>query len=393
MILCTIFCILELDYIIPFILNKLMRLNFLTLCLVLFSSLSFGQPTTWSPTTPYNKGEIVVEAGSSYVALQASTNQQPPNTTYWESLSDVAATLSISAEVLASLPTVTVASMLESLPGSTPADLNGSIGSTSVNLANLSTRGFVGTGDAQMIAGFVVSGTGSTTVTIRALGPTIAAAPFNVSGTISNPVLTIYDGNNNIVTSNDNYADHSSVSAVRASGKDNINSLEPAVQISVTPGNYSAVVSGANGATGVAIVEVYNENTSSTSVSLANLSTRGYVGSGDSQMIAGFVVSSSTTVTIRALGPTIAAAPFNVSGTISNPVLTIYDGNNNIVTSNDNYADHSSASAVRASGKDNINSLEPAVQISVTPGNYSAVVSGANGARGVAIVEVYDEGI
>ena len=69
----------------------------------------------------------------------------------------------------------------------------------------------------------------------------------------------------------------------------------------------------------VAIVEVYNENTSSTSISLANLSTRGYVGSGDSQMIAGFVVSSSTTVTIQ-LGPTIAAAPFNVSGTISNPV-------------------------------------------------------------------------
>ena len=117
----------------------------------------------------------------------------------------------------------------------------------------------MGTGDAQMIAGFVVSGTGSTTVTIRALGPTIAAAPFNVSGTISNPVLTIYDGSGNIVTSNDNYADHSSVSAVRASGKDNINSLEPAVQISVTPGNYSAVVSGANGARGVAIVEVYDE--------------------------------------------------------------------------------------------------------------------------------------
>ena len=366
-----------------------MRLVFLTLFYLFYISLSFAQPTTWNSTTSYTTGDLVVSGQSTYIAVQASTNQQPPNTSFWGDLAVAAANLNIPTEQVPNLSTDVI---LASLPNAAP-NSNGSIGSTSVNLANLSTRGFVGTGDAQMIAGFVVSGTGSTTVTIRALGPTIAAAPFNVSGTISNPVLTIYDGSGNIVTSNDNYADHSSVSAVRASGKDNINSLEPAVQISVTPGNYSAVVSGANGATGVAIVEVYNENTSSTSISLANLSTRGYVGSGDSQMIAGFVVSSSTTVTIRALGPTIAAAPFNVSGTISNPVLTIYDGNGNIVTSNDNYADHSSASAVAASGKDNINSVEPAVQISVTPGNYSAIVSGANGATGVAIVEVYDEGI
>ena len=60
MIWCTIFCILELDYIIPFILNKLMRLNFLTLCLILFSSLSFGQPTTWNSSVSYSTGDLVV---------------------------------------------------------------------------------------------------------------------------------------------------------------------------------------------------------------------------------------------------------------------------------------------------------------------------------------------
>jgi len=365
------------------------------LLLVLVTSLSslYAQPVTWDSSTSYSTGELVIVGTSTYVAeINVPANNTPPNTTYWKSLEETAASLTMTTDALAALPTTAVADLLATLPGAAPDANSSTGGGTSVNLANLSTRGYVGTGDSQMIAGFVVSGTGSTTVTIRALGPTIAAAPFNVSGTIANPVLTIYDGNGNIVTTNDNFADHSSASAVAASGKNNINALEPAVQISVSPGNYSAIVSGAGGSTGVAIVEVYNENTSSTTISLANLSTRGYVGTGDSQMIAGFVVSSSTTVTIRALGPTIAAAPFNVSGTISNPVLTIYDGSGNIVTTNDNFADHSSASAVAASGKDNINALEPAVQISVTPGNYSAIVSGAGGSTGVAIVEVYDEG-
>jgi len=363
-----------------------------TLFVLLFTSISSmnAQPVTWDSSTSYTTGALVIVGTSTYIATQSvPANNTPPNTTYWTNLSVAATELNVPVETVPSLDTATI---LASLPNAAPDANSTTGGSTSVNLANLSTRGYVGTGDSQMIAGFVVSGTGSTTVTIRALGPTIAAAPFNVSGTIANPVLTIYDGNGNIVTTNDNFADHSSASAVAASGKNNINALEPAVQISVTPGNYSAIVSGAGGSTGVAIVEVYNENTSSTTISLANLSTRGYVGTGDSQMIAGFVVSSSTTVTIRALGPTIAAAPFNVSGTISNPVLTIYDGSGNIVTTNDNFADHSSASAVAASGKDNINALEPAVQISVTPGNYSAIVSGAGGSTGVAIVEVYDEG-
>ena len=362
------------------------------LSLFTFYSLFAQAPALWNSTTSYSTGALVIVGTSTYIATQSvPADNTPPKTEFWTNLSVAATALNVPVETVPTLDTQTI---LNSLPSAAPdsSSSGGGGSSTSVNLANLSTRGYVGTGDAQMIAGFVVSGTGSTTVTIRALGPTIAAAPFNVSGTIANPVLTVYDGSGNIVTTNDNFADHSSASAVAASGKNNINSLEPAVQISVTPGNYSAIVSGAGGSTGVAIVEVYNENTSSTSISLANLSTRGFVGTGDSQMIAGFVVSSSTTVTIRALGPTIAAAPFNVSGTISNPVLTIYDGSGNVVTTNDNFADHSSASAVAASGKNNINSLEPAVQISVTPGNYSAIVSGAAGSTGVAIVEVYDEG-
>jgi hypothetical protein len=107
-------------------------------------------------------------------------------------------------------------------------------------------------------------------------------------------------------------------------------------------------------------------------------------------MIAGFIVSSNTTVTIRALGPTLTS--LGVSGALADPILQIYDGDGNLVTSNDNYADHSSASAVSSSGKANIDSLEPALQITVTPGNYTAIVSGSGGGTGNALVEVYEEG-
>jgi len=339
----------------------------------------------YNASKTYSTGALVLEGQNSYIMSGSGTSlgQAPAsNPSVWTDLSVAATALQVPTETV---PTLSTDTILNSLPGSAPSDGNSS--STTVSLSNLSTRGFVGTGASQMIAGFIVSGTGSTTITIRALGPTLAG--LGVSGALADPILQIYDGSGNLVTSNDNFADHSSASAVSSSGKANINSLESAVQIVVTPGSYTAVVSGSGGATGNALVEVYNENTSSTTITLSNLSTRGFVGTGASQMIAGFIVSSNTTVTIRALGPTLTG--LGVSGALANPVLQIYDAGGNLVTSNDNFADHSSASAVTSSGKANINSLEAALQIAVTPGSYTAVVSGSGGATGNALVEVYDE--
>ena len=132
-------------------------------------------------------------------------------------------------------------------------------------------------------------------------------------------------------------------------------------------------------------------SSSSSSSSLLNLSTRGYVGTGDSVMIAGFVLSTQTTVTIRALGPTIGAAPYNVADVVANPKLTIYDGTGTAIATNDDYASSASVAAVTASGKANINASEPAVQLTLAAGNYSAIVEGVGGTTGNCIVEVYYE--
>lgn len=353
-----------------------------TLSLLLFfcfGSFVHAQPTTYSNTASYSVGDLVVSGSATYIAKQSSTGQTPPNTTYWEDLSVAATALSIPVEAVPTLDTQTI---LNSLPGFTP-DSN----ATSFALSNLSTRGYVGTGDSQMIAGFIVSGSGNAVVTIRALGPTLT--DLGVAGALADPVLTVKDSSGNTIVQNDSYADAASATDVASSGKANIKALEPAVQIKVSPGNYTAIVSGANGTTGNALVEVYNENGSDSTVSLSNLSTRGYVGTGDSQMIAGFIVSNATTVTIRALGPTLTG--LGVSGALSNPVLTIKDSSGNTVVENDNFADAASATAVASSGKSNIDAAEPAVQIKVTPGNYTAIVSGSGGTTGNALVEVYDE--
>ena len=95
--------------------------------------------------------------------------------------------------------------------------------------------------------------------------------------------------------SNDNWKDASSAAAVTASGKsDGINDFEAAVQYTLSPGQYSAIVSGADGGTGNALVEVYDEDSlsSSSTIKLSNISTRGFVGTRDDDalMIVSFII-------------------------------------------------------------------------------------------------------
>jgi hypothetical protein len=122
-------------------------------------------------------------------------------------------------------------------------------------LVNMSTRGSVGTGDNVLISGFIVGDVGSSTVVVRALGPSLAS--HGVSGVLSDPQLTIYDSSGSAIASNDNWQDNTNAFDIQKNGLAPSNAMESALVLHLPAGAYTAIVTGADGGTGVALAEVY----------------------------------------------------------------------------------------------------------------------------------------
>lgn len=140
-------------------------------------------------------------------------------------------------------------------PGIALVELYDAAGGDGARLTNVSARTFVGTGDDILVAGFNIQGTGKRRLLIRAVGPTLGV--FGVPGTLADPKLEIYAGANKIAE-NDNWAasagaTFSSVGAFQL----NAGSADAALVVELEPGTYTAQITGVGGATGVALVEVY----------------------------------------------------------------------------------------------------------------------------------------
>ena len=253
----------------------------------------------------------------------------------------------------------------------------------SVRFVNVSTRGQALTGDGVMIGGFVISGSVPKKVLVTARGPSLAA--FGVLGTLANPYLQIYSGQTQIA-SNDDWGSAGNAAEIQASGSAPGNALESAVLMTLNPGAYTAIVSGVSGGTGVGIVEAFEID--SPESPLINISTRGMVLTGDDVLIGGFVVQGNApqTVLIRARGPSLTA--FGVTGALSNPMVSLYSGQT-LVASNDDWGNAGNVVDIQATGNAPTDSRESAILITLNPGAYTAIVSGAGGATGVGIVEFF----
>jgi sugar lactone lactonase YvrE len=256
-------------------------------------------------------------------------------------------------------------------------------------LTNISTRASVQTGSGVTIAGFIVTGTDSKSVVVRGLGPTLSQPPFNVTGVLADPTLQLFDGSGHPFWFNDNWKD-TQQAQIQATGLAPPNDLESAALQILQPGNYTAVLSGKNGTTGVGLVEVYDISPG-VFAELTNVSTRGFVGTGDNVMIGGIITSGgngSTQIVVRGLGPTLAAPPFGIAGALADPVVTLVDSNGNVVKTNDNWKNTQQA-AIQATGLAPPNDLESAMVVTVAAGNYTAILSGSGGGTGIGLVEVY----
>jgi hypothetical protein len=291
---------------------------------------------------------------------------------------------------------------------SNPAQLSVITTSNPGRLINLSARAEVGTGGNIVVAGFAIGPSGAAgkePVLIRASGPAIAAAPFNVPGTLVDPQLQIFDTAGNVLNTNDGWKGDTGImataAAVGAFRWSDPTSHDAALNIALATGPYTAQVAGEAGDTGDALVEVYDatpEGAYTPSLPrLVNLSSRVKVETGGNALFAGFVIGGSTSITvlIRASGPAIAAAPFDVPGTLSDPQLTLQNPSTGAVyASNNGWRDDpniiSAAASVGAFTWEDPTSNDSALLVTLPPGSYTAEASGASGDTGVAIVEVYE---
>jgi Alpha-galactosidase, CBM13 domain len=131
-------------------------------------------------------------------------------------------------------------------------------------LHNISTRSFVQTGDKVMIGGFIVEGTQSRHVIIRAIGPELSQ--YGVPNPLQNPTLELHDSTEALIATNDNWQHtiiggiitSSQVQDIQDSGHPPADARESAIIATLPPGNYTAIVRGVNNTTGVALVEVYD---------------------------------------------------------------------------------------------------------------------------------------
>ncbi len=244
----------------------------------------YSLPTTppaslvWAPTPPTN---LLAYSPSS---SQISVSWQAPTSTFGASISaytlqrasDAAFTQNVSSWNLG-----TATSYLDNTaqPGSSyyyrvsaatadgTSDPSGPVpaaalaASSTSKLVDISTRGFVGTGTNALVGGFVVGGPNPKTVLVRASGPAIAASPFNVPGTLSDPQLQLYTGST-IIATNSGWGGNSLVSSAAANvgafAWTDPTSLDSALLMTLAPGSYTVVVSGVAGDTGVSLLEVYD---------------------------------------------------------------------------------------------------------------------------------------
>ena len=249
---------------------------------------------------------------------------------------------------------------------------------------NISTRTTTGTGDNVLIGGFIISGTAPKAVVIRALGPSIG-----IPGVLQDPTLELHGGANQVVLNDDWKTTQEQL--IRDTGLQPGDDRESAIVIALDPGNYTAIVAGKNGATGIALVEVYDLGTAtfdSTSQSrLGDISTRGQVGSGDSVMIGGFIVQSvPSRILARALGPSLSA--FGVAGALQDTALALKDSNGTTLISNDDWQQGQPVE-IQNAGLAPTDPREAALISTLAPGQYTTIVSGHNNTTGVALVEVY----
>jgi hypothetical protein len=257
------------------------------------------------------------------------------------------------------------------------------------SLGNIATRVRVETGENVLIGGFIVTGNAPEKVVVRARGPSLTAA--GVPGALGDPVIELYSQGGTLVAQNDDWKTGPNMAEIQSAGLAPSNDKESALLAVLPPGGYTVIVRGANNTTGVAIVEGFDLDQSVDS-RFGNISTRGFVQTGDNIMIGGFIVRPGgvpTNVAIRGLGPSLAQS--GITQVLADPTLDLRDSNGTPLAFSDNWMDNpAQAVQLSAHGLAPSDAKESGIFTALNAGAYTAILRGKNNGVGVGLVELYD---
>lgn len=329
-------------------------------------------------------GNVLVAGGDNYPTDLSTAELYEPATGTWTAAGSLAGARSFHTATLLPNGDVLVAGGRGASGYLTTAELYHGP-ETPPALLNISTRMRVLTGDQVLIGGFIVTGTDLKRVLIRGIGPSLNG----VGVTLSDPTLELHQGTTTLTT-NDNWktrSDGTSQQAdIEATTIAPTNDSESAILATLSPGAYTAILADRNGGEGVGLVEVYDLGQGSNSTS-ANISTRGFVDTGNNVLIGGIIVGGGAggdaTVIVRAIGPSLP-----VTGKLADPLLELHNADGSLLALNDNWRD-TQAAEITATGIPPTNDAESAIVATLMPAAYTAIVKGVGNTTGIGLVEVY----
>jgi hypothetical protein len=242
-----------------------------------------------------------------------------------------------------------------------------------------------------MIAGFIIHGNTAKPVIMRGMGPSLANAGIPAGTVLNDPVLELRGSDGSLITSNDNWKDSPQRGQIEGSVFQPGDDREAVIVATLSPGAYTAILTGKGQTTGVGLVEVYDNN-QIVDAELANISTRGFVQTGNNVMIGGFILGGSlnnTQIALRGIGPSLAQ--FGLDPVLADPTLELHDSNGATLAANDDWqSDPVSAAQLAAAGLGLTNSKESGIFTSLPAGAFTAILAGKNGNIGIGLVELYD---
>ena len=215
---------------------------------------------------------------------------------------------------------------------------------------------------------------------------------FATTDVLADPLLEVHGPGAFGTITNNNWRD-SQEAVLKADGLPPTNDLESAIDATLPPGAYTAIIKGNTTQTGLCLFEVYDLDTAPGS-KLANLSSRAFVGTGNNIVIAGFVLGKNQgndRIVVRGLGLSLSA--FGIANTMADPTLELRDENGTLLLANNDWQDNAvQAADIAAAGLAPSNAKESAIAATLPPGLYTAILAGLNNTEGVGLVEFYDRG-